>query len=102
MQSDSMFSLLEGSKPKLIRIEIEGRHVDVPDSLTVAAALLYAGVHTFRRTPVGNAPRAPFCMMGVCFDCLVQIDDLPNRQSCMVKVKEGMRVCFMNGARDIQ
>lgn len=102
MQSDSMFSLLEGSTPKLIRIEIDGRHVDVPDSLTVAAALLYAGVHTFRRTPVGKVPRAPFCMMGVCFDCLVQIDDLPNQQSCMVKVREGMRVSFMNGARDIQ
>ncbi|WP_438392077.1 (2Fe-2S)-binding protein [Caballeronia sp. DA-9] len=97
-----MFSLLEGSALTLIRIEIDGKSVDVPDSLTVAAALLFAGVHTFLRTPVGNAPRAPFCMMGVCFDCLVQIDDQPNQQSCMVKVRKGMRVSFMNGARDIQ
>ncbi len=97
-----MFSPLEGSTPRLIRIEIDGRPVDVPDSLTVAAALLHAGVQSFRRTPVGDAPRAPFCMMGVCFDCLVRIDDLPNQQSCMVKVRPGMRVSFMQGARDIQ
>ncbi|WP_339326267.1 (2Fe-2S)-binding protein [Burkholderia multivorans] len=97
-----MFSPLEGSTSKLVRIEIDGKPVDVPDSLTVAAALLHAGVHSFRRTPVSNAPRAPFCMMGVCFDCLVRIDDQPNQQSCMVKVRAGMRVSFMNGAREIQ
>jgi NADH dehydrogenase/NADH:ubiquinone oxidoreductase subunit G len=97
-----MFSPIEGSVPKLIRIEVDGKPVDVPESLTVAAALLYAGVRTFRRTPVSHAPRAPFCMMGVCFECLVKIDDQPNQQSCMVKVRKGMRVSFMNGARDIQ
>ncbi|WP_414451575.1 (2Fe-2S)-binding protein [Burkholderia sp. 22PA0099] len=97
-----MFSPIEGSTPKLIRIEIDGRLVDVPESTTVAAALLHAGVRTFRRTPVGDAPRGPFCMMGVCFDCLVEIDGQPNRQSCMVEVKDGMRVNFMNGARSLQ
>ena len=59
---------------------------------TVAAALLAAGIDHCRTTPVSGAPRAPYCMMGVCFDCLVTIDGVGNRQGCLVPVREGMEV----------
>ena len=36
--------------------------------------------------------RAPYCMIGVCFDCLMKIDGEPNRQACLVTVKEGMKI----------
>jgi len=39
--------------------------------------------------------------MGVCFDCLVEIDGVPNRQGCMTTVQDGMRVRRMQGARSI-
>ena len=58
---------------------------------TVAAALLAAGIDHCRTTPVTGAPRAPYCLMGVCFDCLVTIDGVGNRQACLVPVREGMR-----------
>ncbi|MGH7246959.1 MAG: 2Fe-2S iron-sulfur cluster-binding protein, partial [Pseudomonadota bacterium] len=29
---------------------------------------------------------------GVCFDCLVVIDGIANRQACMTQVREGMRI----------
>ena len=58
---------------------------------TVAAALLAAGLDHCRTTPVSGAPRAPYCMMGVCFECLVTIDGVGNRQGCLVPVREGMR-----------
>ena len=48
---------------------------------TVAAALLAAGVDHCRTTPVTGAPRAPYCLMGVCFDCLVTIDGVGSRQA---------------------
>ncbi|OOY44644.1 sarcosine oxidase, partial [Solemya velum gill symbiont] len=35
---------------------------------------------------------------GVCFDCLVEIDGKPNRQACMIKVAEGMRIRRQHGA----
>jgi hypothetical protein len=38
-------------------------------------------------------------MMGVCFDCLAEIDGVPNRQSCMVPVVPGMRIASQRGAR---
>ena len=40
-------------------------------------------------------------MMGACFECLVEIDGVPSRQSCMVEVKAGMRIRSQEGARDL-
>jgi hypothetical protein len=40
-------------------------------------------------------------MMGVCFDCLAEIDGVPNRQSCMVTAQPGMRIRRQRGARAI-
>ena len=57
----------------------------------LAAELLVAGIAPFRNTPVSGAPRNPFCMMGACFDCLVQIDG-ETRQACMERVNEGMEI----------
>ena len=42
-----------------------------------------------RATAVSGAPRLPYCMMGVCFDCLVTIDGVGNRQGCLVPVRRG-------------
>ena len=57
----------------------------------LAAGLLAAGVMPFRHTPVSGAPRGPFCMMGACFDCLVDIDGV-TRQACMIEASEGLDV----------
>jgi len=59
---------------------------------SVVAALLLAGAVPTRTTPVSGAPRAPYCMMGVCFECLVAIDGVPNQQGCLIPVVEGMRI----------
>ncbi|MNU05931.1 Hydrogen cyanide synthase subunit HcnA [compost metagenome] len=40
-------------------------------------------------------------MMGVCFECLMEIDGEPSRQSCLVTVREGMRVRTQDGARTL-
>jgi predicted molibdopterin-dependent oxidoreductase YjgC len=40
-------------------------------------------------------------MMGVCFDCLVEIDGVGNRQACLTPVAEGMRVRRQRGARAV-
>jgi D-hydroxyproline dehydrogenase subunit gamma len=67
---------------------------------SVAAAMLAANVERCRTTPVTGAPRAPYCMMGVCFECLVTIDDVGNRQGCLIPVSEGMRVDTQKGKRE--
>lgn len=73
-------------------ILFEGEPVSCKEGESVAAALLAAGVSSTRATPKHGSPRLPYCMMGVCFDCLVEIDGVANRQSCLMTVKNGMRV----------
>ena len=58
---------------------------------TVASALLLAGVAASRHSPVSGVGRLPFCMMGSCFECLVEVDG-QIVQGCMTPVSEGMRV----------
>ena len=65
-------------------VEVEGRTVRVPEGASAAAAVLIAGLAAIRETPICGAERGPYCMMGVCFDCLAEIDGEPNRQACMV------------------
>ena len=71
---------------------MDGKPIAVPAGASVAAALLLAGAVPSRGNPVSGAPRAPYCMMGVCFECLVEIDGIAERQACMIAAAEGMRV----------
>jgi len=84
-----------------VLIEFEGKPVEAHKGDSVAAALLAANHWTFRSTPLGGAARGPFCMMGSCFECLVEIDDIGNQQACMIEVREGMRIKRQQGAVDI-
>lgn len=75
-----------------IRLTIAGEEVTAVEGESVAAAALAAGVLPTRRAPVSGAPRAPYCLMGVCFECLMTIDGAPNVQACMVPARDGMTV----------
>jgi hypothetical protein len=97
-----MFRQRPDSRPATIAVEVEGRSVLVPTGASAAAAVLIAGLSSIRETPVGHQPRGPYCMMGICFDCLAEIDGVPNRQSCMVAARPGMRIRRQKGARDIE
>lgn len=82
-----------------VTIRFEGRPLAARPGDSVAAALLAAGITATRRTPVDAAPRGPFCMMGLCFECLMEIDGRPNRLACQVEVRDGMEVRPMSGPR---
>ena len=96
-----MFQRLPDSSAGPVRISIEGEPFEARAGDTVAAALLAAGHDHCRSTTISGTLRAPYCMMGVCFDCLVSIDGLANRQACLVRVREGMRVEIQHGKRVI-
>ena len=87
-----MFSRLPDVSTAAVALTIDGVPFTACDSDTVAAALLAAGVVVFRTTPVAGAPRGPYCMMGACFDCLVEIDGCPNVRGCLTRVAPGMRI----------
>jgi predicted molibdopterin-dependent oxidoreductase YjgC len=105
MATDTLFKVLppDGAQgnPATVAVTFDGRALRVPRGASVAAALLAVGVQRFRTTPVSGASRAPFCMMGVCFECLVEIDGVANRQSCLVPVAEGMTIRSQCGMREL-
>ena len=59
---------------------------------TVASVMMRQANPSCRHTPVHGSSRAPFCMMGVCFDCLAIVDGASSTQTCLVPVAEGMCV----------
>ena len=98
MPADSLFIQLPTDSPSVM-IEFEGQPLAVPSGISLAAALLASGIRQTRSTAVSGAPRAPYCMMGVCFECLVEVDGVPNCQACMVTVSAGLKVRRQQGAR---
>ena len=96
-----MFIRVGRSDAETVSVSFEGRDLRVRTGLTVAAALLEAGITHFHDAPVTASPRGPFCMMGVCFDCLLIIDGMANQQSCMTEIREGMRIERQSGTAGI-
>ena len=94
-----MFRRLPDLAGETIVFSIDGRPAEGRRGDTVAAALLANGIQSCRTTPVSGAPRAPYCMMGVCFECLVVVDGVGNRQACLVALGEGMRIETQRGRR---
>lgn len=83
-----------------VALTVDGKQVAARAGDTVAAALIAAGIAHCRTTPVTGAPRAPYCLMGVCFECLVTVDGVGSRQACLVPVREGMAVETQVGKRE--
>ena len=65
----------------------------VPAGISVAAAVLgHAADHHCRSSVISGENRAPYCLIGVCHECLMEIDGKPYQQACLITVQEGMTV----------
>lgn len=80
------------SERMTIVITVDGEPVETVEGARIAAVLLCLDEQSFRCSPVSGAPRSAYCMMGVCFECLVEIDGRPNRQACLALARDGMEV----------
>ena len=81
-----------------VTVFLEGQPVRARAGDTVAAVALLGGLGHTRVSAATGERRAPYCMMGTCFECLMVIDGEPSRQACMVTVREGMRIARQEGA----
>jgi D-hydroxyproline dehydrogenase subunit gamma len=78
------------SETSTFAIRVNGRAIEARSGMTVAAALLHAGIPC--RTSVHSEPRAPLCGMGICFECAATVDRIPLRRTCQVLCRVGMEV----------
>lgn len=90
------------SRPPAVTMHVNGRDVSAHEGETVATALISAGVLTMSRDNLapagGGRPRSPYCNMGVCFDCMIEIEDVaaggaPLRaRACLTPVRADLRI----------
>lgn len=80
-------------KPNVQRVEVclDNRPVSLPEGMNLAAALLATGEIISRISPSTRKPCSPHCLMGVCYECLMEIDGV-TRQACKTKIKQGMKI----------
>lgn len=83
-----------------IQVVVDGKPVDCVPGQTVAGALLARGIYRFRVSPDAGTPRGPFCMMGACQECAIEIDGVI-RRACQTPVAAGM-VLRLRGAGAVE
>ncbi|WP_129642477.1 (2Fe-2S)-binding protein [Peristeroidobacter agariperforans] len=88
------------ARPAAVTVFINGRAVEAYVGESVLTALIAAGVLTTSRDSFGRL-RTPFCNMGVCFDCLVEVDEGEGASSrvraCLTPVRAGLRLVVPEG-----
>ena len=78
--------------PGEVTVSFNGRPITTSAGQSVGSVLVTNGITTWRDTRKQARPRGLFCGIGVCFDCLVSVDGIPNQRACLVEVCEGMKI----------
>ncbi len=86
------------AEPAPLTFTFDGAEVTARPGQSIAAALLAAGIRSWRTTRVQAAPRGVFCGIGVCFDCLVTVNGTPGVRACLAEAAQGDRVEREEGA----
>ena len=70
----------------------DGREIPLGPGQSVGAALMSASIRSWRTTRKNGRPRGLFCGIGICYDCLITIDGVPNQRACLTPAEPGMQV----------
>src|SRR5690606_5627620 len=63
-------------RPPPVSIVVNGTAIEACEGETLATALIAAGILVMSRDTAGSGRRrSPFCNMGVCFDCMVTVEE---------------------------
>jgi predicted molibdopterin-dependent oxidoreductase YjgC len=85
------------ARGRALTIVVDGAPMSAFDGESIAAALLAAGRRATRWTAGSGEPRGYLCGMGLCQDCLLTVDGVPNVRACMTPVRDGLRVESQRG-----
>ncbi|MDN3496695.1 (2Fe-2S)-binding protein [Planococcus sp. APC 4015] len=80
-----------------VEVLIDGRPAEAYEGESVAAAVMADRGLGLRVTDRGDR-RGFYCGMGVCFDCVMVIDGVPQTRTCVTWVREGMTIEHQEGA----
>ena len=83
-----------------VTIHLDGAAIAAPRGENLAAVLLSQGVLATGTTPVTGAPRGPYCMIGTCFGCLIEVEGRGDVRACLNPVRAGLRLRRRAGPRN--
>ncbi|MFT2817288.1 (2Fe-2S)-binding protein [Leifsonia sp. A12D58] len=75
--------------PTPVTITVDGETTTGVTGQSLAGVILGSGTLGFRRTSANNAPRGVFCGIGVCFDCLVEVNGQRDVRACQRRASSG-------------
>jgi D-hydroxyproline dehydrogenase subunit gamma len=86
-------------RPSPVTILVNGNPVTAYEGESLATALIASGTLVMSRDSSGR-PRSPFCNMGICFECLVTVEEAAPRsgttvrrvRACLAAVRPGLLV----------
>ena len=73
-------------------LTFDGRPIPFREGQTIGAALTAAGVTSWRTTRGAGEPRGLFCGIGVCYDCILTVDERRARRACVTPARDGQIV----------
>jgi hypothetical protein len=75
-----------------VAFSFEGRKLNGYEGEPIAAALMASGIRVVRRTRLHGKPRGVFCAVGLCTDCMVVVNGVPNTRACVTPLEDGMEI----------
>ena len=78
-------------------INVNGDKMVAYERETIATTLIAAGRRSFRRTDKMKQPRGLYCGIGLCHDCMMIVNGVPNTRICQTLATPGCRVETQEG-----
>jgi hypothetical protein len=79
------------NRPAGFHFDFEGHAVPAGPGDTIGAALARAGRLAVGVGPTGD-PRGLYCGIGVCFECVVDVEGVGRVRGCLQPAEPGLRV----------
>jgi sarcosine oxidase subunit alpha len=79
-------------------IEVDGKSILAYSGQTIAEALLANGLRILRMTRK-QSPRGVYCGMGICYECRMIVNGIPNVRTCMTPATPGCRIATQDDSR---
>ena len=91
---------VERARP--FEITVDGETIAAYEGETIAAALIAAGKRTFGRTAKKKEPRGVYCGIGLCHQCKMIVDGVPNTRVCETLTRPGCILKTQDGLGEIE
>ncbi len=72
-----------------LTLTVDGEMITGVLGQSIAGIIMAGDRLGFRHTAKLNRPRGVFCGIGVCFDCLVEVNGLSDVRACQRKASDG-------------